>query len=305
MLKQAQATLDHHVLQDRSWGHINGAALGGNDDDGSLEGYTTTQVDGTSNSQVVELDDPRNGGDVLLEVRHLLEVTAQLDERRIAEAAGAHLQLAVLNGVQIRLDKHQIRASLDGQETTTGYVDTVCVVEVANGSTDGSLELNDADIALALLVTGDGLAVGNDLHFQLVVLNNTLDGFDVHPDVVGVEVLELLDRLELVNVLLGNLGDFQQAHGALVVDDGATLDVSLGLVGKLHNVFGLCLHHVLQDAQINNSAQVVNVGQENNLNTTLQQLVQDSRVIQGLEDITVSRGVPLVNWRVEALGYGE
>jgi hypothetical protein len=67
------------------------------------------------------------------------------------------------------------------------------------------------DIGLTLLIGGDALAVGNDLHAELVVLNNTLDSAQVHPDVVGVEVLELLDGLELVDVLLGDLGDLEEA----------------------------------------------------------------------------------------------
>jgi hypothetical protein len=67
------------------------------------------------------------------------------------------------------------------------------------------------DIGLTLLIGGDALAVGNDLHAELVVLDNTLDSAQVHPDVVGVEVLELLDGLELVHMLLGDLGDLEEA----------------------------------------------------------------------------------------------
>lgn len=305
VLKQTQTALDNHVLQDRSRRNINGATLGSNDDDGTLEGDAAAQVDGTSDGQMVELDDLGDGGDVLGEIGDLLEVAAELDEGRVAEAGGAHLQLAVLNGVEIRLDEHEVGASLDGQETPTGHVDTVGVVEVADGSTDSGLELDNADVALALLVTRDGLAVGNDLHLQLIVLNHALDGLNVHPDVVGVEVLELLDGLELVDVLLGDLSDLQQAHRALVVNDSATLDIGLCLVGQLHDVLGLGLHHVLQDAQVNNSAKVVHVGQEDDLNATLNQLVEDARVVEGLKDVTVSRRVPLVNWRIEALGHRE
>jgi hypothetical protein len=59
---------------------------------------------------------------------------------------------------------------------------------------------------------------------------------------------------------------------------------------------------VLEDAEIHNGAQVVDVGQENNLNATLQQLVKDARVVQRLENVTVSGGVPLGDGRVEGLG---
>lgn len=69
----------------------------------------------------------------------------------------------------------------------------MCTVEVADGSTDSSLKLDDGNVRLALLVCWDGLLVGNDLHGEFVVLDNALDGLEVHPDVIGVEVLELVD----------------------------------------------------------------------------------------------------------------
>ena len=305
MLQQAQAALDDDVLEDGSGRDVDGLALGGDDDDGALEGDSAAEVDGARDGEVVELDDLGDAGDALLEVRHLLEVAAELDERRVAEAARAHLQLAVLDRVQIRLDEHQIRARLDGQEAAARHVDAVRVAEVLDGGADGGLELQDADVGLALLVAGDGLAVGDDLHLELVILNDALNGLEVHPDVVGVEVLELLDRLELVDVLLGHLGDFEQAHAALVVDDGAALDVGLGLVGQLHDVLGIGLDHVLEDAEVDDGAEVVGVGEEDDLDTALEELVEDARVVQRLEHVTVAGRVPVVDCRVERLGHRE
>src|SRR5690242_9300430 len=81
MLQQAQAALNHHVLQDRARGDIDGAALGGHDDDGALERDATAQVDSAGNGQVVELEDLGDRGNALLEVGNLLEVAAELDER--------------------------------------------------------------------------------------------------------------------------------------------------------------------------------------------------------------------------------
>lgn len=305
MLKQTQATLDDNVLEDGSGGDINGLALGGDNNDGTLEGDAAAEVDGTGDGEVVELDDLGDGRDALLEVRNLLEVVAELDQGSVAEAGRAHLELAVLDGVEIRLDEHEIGARLDGQEAAAGHVDTVGVLEVLDGGADGGLELENRNVRLALLVAGDGLAVGNDLELELVVLDDALDGVDVHPDVVGVEVLELLDRLELVHVLLGDLGDLEETDGALVVDDGATLDIGLGLVGKLHNVLGIGLNHVLEDAEIDDGAKVVGVGEEDDLNATLDKLVENARVVERFENVTVAGRVPVMEGRVKGLGDGE
>jgi len=305
VLEKSQATLDDNVLEDGTRGNVDGLTLAGNDDDGTLAGDATAEVDGTSDGQVVELENLGDAGNAALEARDLLEVTTELDEGSGTEAVGVHDELTVLEGVEIRLDQHQVGAGLDGEETTAGDVDTVCVVEVTDGGTDGGLELDDADIGLALLVGGDRLAVGNDLHGELVVLDNALDGAEVHPDVVGVEVLELLDRLELVDVLLGNLCDFEKTGLALVVNDGTTLDISLGLVGQLHDVLSLGVNHVLEDLEVDDSAEVVSVGKEDNLNTTLDELVEDTRVVERLENVTVTGRVPVGDLRVGRLGGGE
>lgn len=295
VLKQPERTLDNNVLEDGTRGNVDGGALGRNDDDGTLEGDATAKVDGTGNGQMVEFDDLGDGGDAGLEAGNLLEVAAKLDQGGGTESVGVDHQLTVLECVKIRLDEHEVRAGLDGQETLSGNVDTVCVLEVLDGSADSGLELENGDVGLALLVGRDGLAVGDDLHGKLVSLDNTLDGREVHPNVVGVEVLELLDRLELVDVLLGNLGDFKQTDGALVVDDSTTLDVSLGLVGQLHDVLRLGVNHVLEDAEIDNGTQVVGVGEEDVLDTAVHEFVDHASVVERLENITVARGVPVGN----------
>lgn len=179
------------------------------------------------------------------------------------------------------------------------------VVEVANGGTDSSLELHNRNVRLALLVAGDSLGVGDNLHLELVVFDNALDGTEVEPDVVGVEVLELLDRLEIVDVLLGNLSNFEQTNRAIVVDDGTTLDIGLGLVGEFHDVLSLGLHHVLENAQVDNGAQIVHVGEEDDFDAALEELVENARVIERLKDITVTRRVPLADGRVIVAGNGK
>ena len=305
MLQNPQATLHNTVLQNRARRHVDGAPFRGNDDDRTLQGHVAAEVDGAGDGQVVEFDDARDAGDVLLEVRDLLEVGAELDDGDAAEAVGVHDELAVLEAVQVRLDEEQVGAGLDGEETAAGHVDAVGVAEVADGGADGGLQLVDGLVGVTLLVGGDGLLVGDDLHLELVLLDDALDGAQAHPDVVGVEVLELLDGLELVDVLLGDLGDLEQAGLALVVDDGATLDVGLGLVRQLHDVLGLGVDHVLQDAQVDDGAEVVGVGEEDVLDAALEQLVEGARVVERLEDVTVAGGVPVLERGVVALGGGE
>jgi hypothetical protein len=68
MLKQAQATLHDNVLKDRSRWDVDSAALCGNDDNSALECHTTAEVDGTSDSEVIQLQHLGDGGDSLLEV---------------------------------------------------------------------------------------------------------------------------------------------------------------------------------------------------------------------------------------------
>jgi len=56
---------------------------------------------------------------------------------------------------------------------------------------------------------------------------------------------------------------------------------------------------MLENSEIYNSAQVVNVGKEDNLNTSLNELVKNARVVQRFEDISVSGRVPIGDRRFE------
>jgi hypothetical protein len=90
--------------------------------------------------------------------------------------------------------------------------------------------------------------------------------------------LELPGRAELVKVVLGDLGDFQQSCLSVVINDGSTLDVGLGLVGDLHDVFGLRVDHGLHDVEINDGTQVVDVGDEDVFLAGGNELVEETRV---------------------------
>ena len=95
---------------------------------------------------MVELNDLGDLLEALLELLDLLEVVTELDDRRRLEhPLLVDDQLAVLEGVDVRLDEEQVGARLDGKEATTGDVDTVCTVEVLDGGTSSSLELLGVD----------------------------------------------------------------------------------------------------------------------------------------------------------------
>ncbi len=67
------------------------------------------------------------------------------------------------------------------------------------------------------------LWVDDDLQVHGVLLMQPLDGGQRDPQVVGVEDLELGDRLELVDVGLWYLRDLQQPQVILVLDQSTTL----------------------------------------------------------------------------------
>ena len=246
MLQQPQATLDHHILQNGSRRDVDRLSLGRHDDNGPLENNTPAEVDGASDGQVVQFKNLGNTGDALLEVADFLEIGSEFDEGGGPESALIDHELTVLESVQIGFDEHEIGASLYGQEATTRYVHTVRVLEVTDSGTDSGFKLDNGDVGFALLVSGNSFVVGDDFHLELVVFNDTFDGLEVEPDVIGVEVLELLNRLEFVGVLLGHLRNLQKADGTFVVNNSTAFDVSLGLVGQLHDVLGVSLHHVLK-----------------------------------------------------------
>lgn len=75
--------------------------------------------------------------------------------------------------------------------------------------------------------------------------------------------LELPGRTELVQVVLGNLSNLQKPCLSIVIDNGTTLDIGLGLVSDLHDVLGLRVNHGLHNVEVDNSTQIVDVGNEN------------------------------------------
>lgn len=92
--------------------------------------------------------------------------------------------------------------------------------------------------------------------------------------------LEFSSAAEFIKVIFGNLSNLEQPRLAIVVNDGTTLDVGLGLVSDLHDVFGLSIHHGLEDVEIDYSTKVVNVGDEDVLLACSDELVKEARVAE-------------------------
>ena len=91
---------------------------------------------------MIQLDNLGDLLEPLLELSDLLEVITKLDNRcGLEHPLLVDDKLTVLQRVDVTLDEEQVGTTLDGQETATRNVNTVGVVEVLDGSTGGSLEL--------------------------------------------------------------------------------------------------------------------------------------------------------------------
>ena len=88
VLEQPQRTLDDNVLEDGTRRNVDGGTFGCHNNDSTLEGNTTAQVDGTSDGKMVKLDNLGDRRDARLEAGNLLEIAAELDERGRAKSIG-------------------------------------------------------------------------------------------------------------------------------------------------------------------------------------------------------------------------
>ena len=91
---------------------------------------------------MVQLNDLGDLLESFLELLNLLEMVAQLDDRRRLEhPLRVDDELTMLKGVDVALDEQEIRAGFDGEETRSRDIDTVRVFEMLNGCPSGSFEL--------------------------------------------------------------------------------------------------------------------------------------------------------------------
>jgi hypothetical protein len=73
----------------------------------------------------------------------------------------------------------------------------------------------------------------------------------------------LSDRLEILNVIAGHLGDLEKSDSSLIVDKGTTLNIGFRLVRNFHEELRLRVNHVLEDVAIDSSSEIIDVGNEN------------------------------------------
>ena len=79
-------------------------------------------------------------------------------------------------------------------------------------------------------------------------------------------------------MVFGHLRHLQQPHLAIVVDNSTALDIGLGLVGDLHDVLGLVVDHGLHNVEVDDGAEVVDVGDEDVFFAGGNELVEEARV---------------------------
>jgi len=295
-----QIAAQQPIFQDTAIGDIDSLTFVGDDDDGAAEGDVAPKVDVAGHCQVVQLDDLGDLLETLLELLNLLEVITQLDNGRSLEHPSlVDDELAVRERVDITLDQEEIRAALDWEETFARNINPMGVLEMLDGCTSRSFKL---DHRLSVV---RHLGVDDNLQLHAVSLHDALQRLEVDPQVVSVEDLEFADRLEVLDVLRRDLGNLEQAHRAIVVNESSSLDVGLGLVRDFHQKLGLGVNHVLKDALVDNCSQVVGVGHKQVLLALSQKLVEHTRVQEGVVQVTVTRGVPVLLVVIGLLWAGE
>lgn len=251
-----QRTDDYLVLDNGTCRDHNLIAGVCNHNDGAFESRICAKIDVTGNGEVIEFENIWDASEALQILTNLLKLCTELNDWGSRKLSGrVHDEAAGFEGVHVALNEHEIRGGLDRKEASTRHIDTASIVEVGDGGADGCFELND-------LLASNFLVVDNDVKLHFVGLHDALDGAKRDPDVVSVEDLELGDGLKLLDILGRDLGDLKKGHLSVIRDNGTTLDVSTCLVRELHAVLDVTIDNILEDIEIDGSAKIVNIGDE-------------------------------------------
>ena len=299
MLDNVKFTSDNLVFEDRSGGDVDASAVVGNNDDGSLEGDFGAKVNVTRDRELIEFEQVGGRSEAFIIARDILEVRAEFDNGGASKVTrGIHDQSSMLKLVEVRLDGKQVGSGLDGQETIARHVNTVSVLEELNGSSGGSFELNH-------ILTSNILGIANNVHiFQDTSLDNAFNGRKRHPQVVGVENLEFLDRLEILHVLARHLRNFEKLDDTSILNQRSSLNIRTSLISDFHQKLRLRFLHMLQNIKVDGRSKVINVGQENILLSRSNETIEKARVVERLEDVSVSRRIPLAQRAILLLRHG-
>lgn len=144
-----------------------------------------------------------------------------------------------------------------------------------------------------------GFAVADHGQAQFVVArqHKLAQGGQVDPQIIGVEVKVAADVLKRGAVFRRALGRFAQqklAVGAL--GQMAAFFVHLGAVGYFHEEGDVVFYHVTQNAQVNDCAQVVGVGDKGVFHALGKKRAQRSTSDQGGVDVAVAGRTPFQVW---------
>ena len=253
-------------------------------DDSPLKDNILAKVNIASHRQMIKFNDVRGRGKARQVLGNLFEMVSKFDNgNRRKLALRIQNQLTMRQGVQVRLDQEQVRARLYWQEARPRYIDAMSIGKVFDGCPDGSFQLDDFSARLF-----NHLVIDNDFQIEGSRFKDSLDGASGDPNVVGIENFEFLDGSEIGLVGRGNLGNFQELNFPVVINDGATFDVSLGLVRNFHDEFGVAVNQVLQDVQVNSGAEIVNIRNKQVFNPFIDQIIKQSRIVERFENITVA-----------------
>lgn len=114
-----------------------------------------------------------------------------------------------------------------------------------NGSTDSCFQLNHFNPGVF-----DDFMIDNDVEIELLLLKDAFNGPGRYPNIISIEDSELFDGSEVALMFRGYLSDFKETDLTVVIDDGTTLDIGLGLIRDFHNELGSGLDHVFEDGGI-------------------------------------------------------